>query len=89
MAIHSTVNSSAPLEDEEVVAALAAVQTYLAAELELEQDVVTHTPADRWHDSAKLVVQSLQPMRTAIAPRWSTIERLRRTAGGRYGVTGL
>ncbi len=89
MAIVSRADRPESLDDEEVVAALAAVQAYLAAELEVEQQTITDNAADRWPDSAKLVVQNLQPMRTPVPPRWSTIERLRRGPGGGYGVTGL
>lgn len=89
MAILSTANSSAPEADEEVVAALVAVQAYLTAEHGTAQHATTDTQHSRWRESAKLVVQNLQPMRPAVSLRWSTIERVRRGAGGGYGVTGL
>lgn len=75
--------------DDEVVAALAAVEAYLAVEQPaLPQDRAA--PADEpWRDSAKLVVQRLQPGRTRTTLRWSTIERVRRDNGGSSGVIGL
>ncbi len=87
MATPSTASSSAP--DEDFVAALIAVQAFLAEEQGGVQAATSNTNTDRWRESAKLVVQDLQPRRIAVPPRWSTIERLRRSTGGGYGVTGL
>jgi hypothetical protein len=72
---------------DEIVAALAAVQLYLAAEQ-------TAAPAllpsrQQWTESAKLAVQGLRPARTATALRWNAVERLRRHRGGDSGVVGL
>ena len=69
-------------DDDEVAAALAAIQLLLATETQPSAP----EPRDGWHDSAKLAVQHLRPSRTAVAPRWHTIERLRRTIGGRYSA---
>ncbi len=69
------------------MAALAAVHAYLAAEQATQQQVTTNVHTSSWHESAKLMVQGLQPLRTGVPARWSTIERLRRSTGG-YGVTG-
>lgn len=72
-----------PTEDE-VAAALAAVQALLSAEQ--SQPMPVAAVDDGWHNSAKLAVQQVRPARTRIAPRWQTIERLRRAIGGRYDV---
>lgn len=45
-------------------------------------------PASRWRGSAALIGQGLAPARTPAAPRWATIERIRR-AGGGGGIVGL
>lgn len=74
--------------DDELAAALIAVQFCLDAERSHEAVTPEATPSG-WHASAKLSVQSLRPGRTRVTPRWNTIERLRRTTGGGYGVTGL
>lgn len=74
--------------DDELAAALIAVQAYLDA----EQSSTPPTQDDilsGWHASAKLSVQSLRPARTPVAPCWNTIERLRCATSGGYGITGL
>ena len=71
--------------DDEVAAAIAAVQAYLAIEEPSRQPTAESTG---WQRSAKLPVQGLRPARIAAPPRWNTIERLRR-ASGFYGVVGL
>jgi hypothetical protein len=69
--------------DDEVAAALAAVQALLSA----EQPGPENAPvAQGWSNSAKLGVQKLRPAKLQTAPRWHTIERLRRAIGGRYDV---
>jgi hypothetical protein len=78
-------DSASPTEDE-VAAALAAVQWYLE-----EPDERAPAVPVGWRDSARLAVQHLRPARIALRPAWGTIERLRRQAsnGGFSGVTGL
>jgi hypothetical protein len=71
--------------DDEVAAALAAVQAYLATE---QVDIQPVAESTGWQRSAKLSVQGLRPTRTSVPARWNTIERLRR-ASGFYGVVGL
>lgn len=69
--------------DDEVAAALAAVQALLST----EQAQPSATPATAgWSNSAKLAVQNLRPDKVQTAARWQTIERLRRAIGGRYDV---
>jgi hypothetical protein len=74
--------------DDEVAAALAAVQIYLAAEYTASEPASLPS-RQQWTESAKLVVQGLRPARTATALRWNAVERLRRNRGGAYGVVGL
>ncbi len=71
--------------DDEVAAALAAVQAYLAVE---QPDTLPATESIGWQQSAKLSVQGLRPARTRVPARWDTVERLRRSSGF-YGVVGL
>lgn len=72
------------LSDDEVAAALAAVQALLSQEQLAATASAEHD--DGWRNSARLAVQKLRPVRTQTAPRWSTIERLRRVVGGQYDV---
>lgn len=72
------------LSDDEIAAALAAVQALLSEEQRAE--AVPDAGDDGWRNSARLAVQHLRPTRTRTAPRWSTIERLRRAVAGRYDV---
>jgi hypothetical protein len=75
------------LADDEIVAAIIAVQMFVNDEVSASSD---ERQADSgWHRSGKLSVQSLRPARLSIPPRWNTIERLRRSIGGLYGITGL
>jgi hypothetical protein len=73
--------------DDEIAAAIMAVQLHLS----LEEISGPATPAveSGWHHAAKLSVQSLRPVKLPTVPRWNTIERLRRSSGGFYGITGL
>lgn len=73
--------------DEELAAALAAVEAFLA--LEQGAPPVEAAP-DRpgWRASAKLAAIGLRATRTR-PPRWHTIERARRTWSGMTGVVGL
>jgi hypothetical protein len=70
--------------DDEVAAALAAVQALLSAEQSGPQ--AAPIAPQGWSNSAKLAVQKLRPDKLQTAPRWHTIERLRRAIGGRYDV---
>jgi len=74
-----------PPSDEEIAAALIAVSLVMREEAD-----ASRVEEDGWRHSAKLSVQRLRPARTAVPPRWNTIERLRSaTAGGFFGVIGL
>ena len=75
------------LADDEIVAAIAAVRSYL--DMEQPTAPVEQTAESGWQRAAKLSVQSLHPVKLATQPRWNTIERLRRGSGGFYGVLGL
>ena len=73
--------------DDEIVAVIIAVQTLLSTEASAppqEQEIESG-----WHHAAKLSIQSLRPVKLVTPPRWNTIERLRRSSGGFYGITGL
>jgi hypothetical protein len=65
--------------EDEVAAALAAIQCVLADEV----PEPTATPRSAWRDSGRLLVQDITPARLP-APSWSTIERLRRLRGRAY-----
>ncbi len=75
--------------DDELVAALAAVEAYIAAEQPVHLHAEELRPIPAWRDAAKLVVQYIEPRRTVTPLRWSTIERLRRDTGHGSGVVGL
>lgn len=77
-----------PTEDE-AAAALAAIQAYLAVSEAPTAEEPAPSGGSGWRHAAKLTVQHLRPIRLATAPRWNTIERLRRAVGGSYGITGL
>lgn len=70
------------LSDDEVAAALAAVQAVLS--LEQRAPAAPEPISSGWRNSGRLAVQKLQPAKTSVVPRWQTIERLRKTIGGRY-----
>jgi hypothetical protein len=75
----------APPTDAEVAAALAAIDLLLEA-----PDVEQPDPRAGWRDATRLLTQRLRPVRVAVRPSWSTVERLRRNASDAfYGVTGL
>lgn len=72
---------------EEAAAITAALAALLADAAPVE---AAQPERSQWHASGRLVAQGLNPARTGVAPRWSTIERLRqRAAGGFHGIVGL
>ncbi|MFV9503560.1 MAG: hypothetical protein AB4911_03250 [Oscillochloridaceae bacterium umkhey_bin13] len=72
--------------NEAEAAAIAAVMTILGVEA-AQGEVASPTP-ERWRDAARMTTQGLIPTRTAVAPRWGRIERLRRAGRGSTGITG-
>lgn len=87
MEIQSSASVAGQLTDDEVVAAIIAVQTLLSTETTA---LLEEQPSESgWHHAAKLSVQSLRPAKLSTPPRWNTIERLRQSSGGFYGITGL
>lgn len=87
MEIQPSASSASQLADDEIVAAIIGVQTLLSTEATSsspEQPIESG-----WHHAAKLPVQRLRPAKLSTLPRWNTIERLRRSSGGFYGITGL
>ena len=83
----SSAQSPLAHPDDELAAALAAVDIVLHA-AQPPADIAGSEASADWHSAAKLSVQGLRPARTGVAPRWSTIERLRRGGSG-SGVVGL
>lgn len=63
--------------DDEIAAALVAVQLYLEAER--PDDAATEAKAERWRVAARLAAQGVAAGRGP-APHWGNIERLRRGA---------
>jgi hypothetical protein len=59
----------------EAAAALAAIELYCVGEA---RALPEPTPRSRWHESSMLARLGLRPQRLPVAPRWATIERLRR-----------
>ncbi|WP_298814981.1 acyl-CoA carboxylase epsilon subunit [Chloroflexus sp.] len=74
--------------EEEAAAAVAAITLLLAEESAQSGAEVGALPA-RWRDSMRLIAQGLPPVRVPVAPRWSTIERLRRAGRGGMGIVGM
>lgn len=74
--------------NDELTAALIAVEAYLDAERPVADHPATALRSG-WHDATKLSVQRVQPASIRTSPRWNTIERIRRATGGTSGITGL
>lgn len=76
--------------DDELVAALAAVEAFLteaqAAAIQTQAPVLEARPS--WQASARLAAIGLRPARVP-PPRWHTIERYRHSWSGMTGVIGL
>lgn len=73
------------LADDEVAAAIAAVR----AVLEVERQPPEPAASPGWSHAARLDAQGIRPVKLGVAPRWSTIDRLRRAVGGRYNAHGI
>ncbi|NJN17157.1 MAG: hypothetical protein HC822_13215 [Oscillochloris sp.] len=78
------VVSGGTVVEEEAAAAIAAVLVLLEAPA-----ISPAVEPDRWHESARLTIQGMQPARLPASPRWGRIERLRRAGGGGSGIIGL
>lgn len=78
--------TTADVSEEEAAAALAAVTLLLAEEAAGTSE--TLAAEQPWRGSARLMAQGLTPTRLPAAPRWSTIERLRRAGRGNSGIVG-
>ena len=75
---------------DELAAALVAIELSLQAEREAAAVLDASTVAGGWHESARLSLLHLRPVRLSIRPSWSTIELIRRgTGSGVAGVLGL
>lgn len=81
-----TLISGDPTEEE--AAAILAAVGYLLAEQSASGVTTQAAAAASWSNAAKLIAQGLIPTRMPAAPRWGTIERLRRAGKGGNGVTG-
>lgn len=79
-----------PLDEDEAAAALAAVACLLELEAEVSSAAAQAEPAPPagWRDSARLLAQGITPTRLPAAPRWNSIERLRRAIRSGSGVVG-
>lgn len=81
--------SGGDLDEAEAAAAIAAVTCLLDEELAATQTGARSSAAPTgWHDAARLLAQGLTPTRLPVAPRWSSIERLRRAGRGNGGIVG-
>ena len=64
--------------DDEIAAALAAIQLYLEAEQ--HEEVQPDAPVQRWRMASRLAAQGVMAGRGS-APHWGNAERLRRVSG--------
>lgn len=87
MEIQPSAVADGQLPHDEIVAAIIGVQTFLSTQEPAPP--AEQSSASGWHDAAKLSFQGLRPVKRFTPPRWNTIERLRRSTGGFYGVIGL
>lgn len=81
--------SGGSLEEAEAAAAMAAVACLL--DEEAAATAAAAQPQGQtigWRDAAKLIAQGLIPTRLPTAPRWGSIERLRRAGRGAGGIVG-
>lgn len=79
--------SGGTMDEEEAAAAMAAVACLLEAEAAAPAAQPPQTSSG-WRDTARLITQGLIPTRLAVAPRWGSVERLRRAGRGGGGVVG-
>lgn len=79
------ISGATPHEDE-VAAAIAALSCLLAEEGQAGAEQAAQ-PAS-WRGASRLISQGISPTRTAAAPRWGNIERLRRAGRGGGGIVG-
>lgn len=82
---HYEISGATPHEDE-VAAVIAAVSCLLTEEGQPAAEQPGQ-PAS-WRGATRLISQGLSPTRTATAPRWGNIERLRRAGRGGGGIVG-
>ena len=76
------------MNEEEAAAALAAVTCLLEEEATAASAAAPEPPRAGWRDAASLIAQGLIPTRVPVAPRWGSIERLRRAGRGGSGIVG-
>ncbi len=80
--------SGGDMDEAEAAAAMAVV----ACMLEAEAAALSAAPQDvapaGWSAAARLIAQGLIPTRLPAAPRWGSIERLRRAGRASGGIIG-
>ncbi len=84
---HFTLSGGA-VDTEEAAAAMAAITCLLEEEAALASGAADEQVVGGWRSAARLITQGLIPTRTPVAPRWSSIERLRRAGRGGGGLVG-
>lgn len=83
--IIAPMSSQSPPTEDEIVAALAAVQLFIE---DNREDFGVESVG--WHEASRLATQGLRPFRLRLRPSWGNLERLRRqTSGEVLGVVGL
>jgi hypothetical protein len=77
--------SQSPPTEDEIAAALAAVQLFIE---DRSEDYGVDSVG--WHEASRLATQGLRPFRLRLRPSWGNLERLRRQTSGEFlGVIGL
>lgn len=84
---HFTLSGGAA-DTEEAAAAMAAITCLLEEEAALAGGAADEQIPAGWRSAARLMTQGLIPTRMPVAPRWSSIERLRRAGRGGGGIVG-
>lgn len=87
--MHMTIKQ-ARVTDEELTAAIVAIEAYLAeASAAAGAAAAADAAGPRWQAAAILATQGVPALQTPAWPAWGNIERLRRAGPGGSGIIGM